>query len=552
MDDSLSICSLNCQGLGDFKKRRDVLKYLRTFNYSIVCLQDTHFTKCTERLVQNEWGYKAVFSSFESNSRGVALLFNNNFEFKIHNKYCDQNGNVLIIDLELSTRRVTLVTIYGPNRDDPVFYTSLFENIYKFNNDGIIIVGDWNLLLNPEIDGYNYKHINNPQARQQVLNFMNHYSFYDVWREENQEERIFTWRRKINNNDLQMGRLDFFLVSESLLNFTCKEKIKSGYRSDHSIIELTLTFNKALSKTKTFWKFNNSLLYNKDFVNEIRNSFLNTKRQYAATPYNLDNIADIENEDFVTIINPQLFLEMILLNARSTSISMSSAIKKKERAKTEYLEKQINELEFNDPILNQDEIIKLKNELKEFREQKLKGSLVRSKAKWIEEGEKPSRYFCNLENRNFVSKRMSSLIDRNNIELLHPQEIKNEVLGFYKKLYSSQETQIENINLNDILKEDTPKLDDFQAMLIEGPITFSEASDTLKKMQSKKSPGSSGFTSEFFKFFWKDLGIFVVNSINFGFIHGELSSSQKEGIITCVPKGNKNKKYIKIGGPFHY
>ena len=33
-------------------------------------------------------------------------------------------------------------------------------------------------------------------------------------------------------------------------------------------------------------------------------------------------------------------------------------------------------------------------------------------------------------------------------------------------------------------------------------------------MKNNKSPGSSGFNVEFFKFFWKDLGTFLVNSIN--------------------------------------
>jgi hypothetical protein len=35
-------------------------------------------------------------------------------------------------------------------------------------------------------------------------------------------------------------------------------------------------------------------------------------------------------------------------------------------------------------------------------------------------------------------------------------------------------------------------------------------------MNNNKSPGSDGFSTEFFKFFWIDLKSFVVNSINFG------------------------------------
>ena len=37
--------------------------------------------------------------------------------------------------------------------------------------------------------------------------------------------------------------------------------------------------------------------------------------------------------------------------------------------------------------------------------------------------------------------------------------------------------------------------------------------------------------------------------MNYGFDHRELSTTQKEGIITCIPKGNKSKKYIKNWRP---
>ena len=44
-----------------------------------------------------------------------------------------------------------------------------------------------------------------------------------------------------------------------------------------------------------------------------------------------------------------------------------------------------------------------------------------------------------------------------------------------------------------------------------------EASSALRKMKNNKSPGSDGFTSEFFKFFWRQLGHFIVRSLNEGF-----------------------------------
>ena len=48
-------------------------------------------------------------------------------------------------------------------------------------------------------------------------------------------------------------------------------------------------------------------------------------------------------------------------------------------------------------------------------------------------------------------------------------------------------------------------------------------------MKNDKSPGLDGFTVEFLKFFWIDLGNFILRSLNFGYKYGNLSRTQKTG-----------------------
>jgi hypothetical protein len=50
---------------------------------------------------------------------------------------------------------------------------------------------------------------------------------------------------------------------------------------------------------------------------------------------------------------------------------------------------------------------------------------------------------------------------------------------------------------------DIPKLSRTESESLEGEITLEEASNTLYKMKSNKSPGFDGFSAEFFKMFWK-------------------------------------------------
>ena len=128
---SVKILSFNCRGLGGIDKRRDVLNFLKQKKFSIYLLQDTHFTANDFHLVRSIWGYEILVSPGRSDSRGVAILFNNNFEFKIKTINRDENGNFLIVHFSSMEIDMLLVTVYGPNKDDPDFYHTLKETIPK-------------------------------------------------------------------------------------------------------------------------------------------------------------------------------------------------------------------------------------------------------------------------------------------------------------------------------------------------------------------------------------------------------------------------------------
>ena len=61
--------------------------------------------------------------------------------------------------------------------------------------------------------------------------------------------------------------------------------------------------------------------------------------------------------------------------------------------------------------------------------------------------------------------------------------------------------------------------------------------------------GSDSYTAEFFKFLFVDVGSFIVRSINCRFSKGEMSVTQRQGIITCIPKEEKKKTLLNNWGP---
>ena len=238
--EGIRILSVNCQGLGNIGKRRDIFDYLCKKNFNIYCLQDTHFTEAQETQIQDMWGYNCYFSSYTSNARGVCILFNNNFEFIIHRKKSDINGNYLALDISIEHQRLTLINLYGPNTDTPIFFETISEIIDDFDNSSYILCGDFNLVINPDLDYYNYVNINNEKARSKLLEIIEHKNLVDPFREIFPNKKRYTWRKR---SPLKQSRLDFFLISDDLLPSLKDSNIESSYRSDHSIINLHLVFN---------------------------------------------------------------------------------------------------------------------------------------------------------------------------------------------------------------------------------------------------------------------------------------------------------------------
>ena len=193
-NNTVRVVSMNCQGLADPQKRRDVFQYLRKKSYCIYLLQDTHFDPKMENCIRAEWGYKCYFASYNSTSRGVAILFNNNFEFSVQKIYKDSAGNYVFTVVKIMDKDFLIISLYGPNRDNPEFYIELEERINETGSENIVIGGDWNLVLNFTLDYCNYKHYNNTKAKEQVENLIINLDLVDIWREIYPETRRYTWR----------------------------------------------------------------------------------------------------------------------------------------------------------------------------------------------------------------------------------------------------------------------------------------------------------------------------------------------------------------------
>ena len=69
-----------------------------------------------------------------------------------------------------------------------------------------------------------------------------------------------------------------------------------------------------------------------------------------------------------------------------------------------------------------------------------------------------------------------------------------------------------------------------------GPLTYEECKTLLETFHNDKAPGETGFTVEFYTYFFDLLGNDLIATFNKAHEKGVLSISQRRGIITLIPK----------------
>ena len=88
----------------------------------------------------------------------------------------------IILEIKIKDQKITLVNLYGPNEDKPMFYEEIKQKIKEIENDNVIICGDFNLVMDPDLNTNNYKYVNNPKARMAVKELFNEQKYPDAWR----------------------------------------------------------------------------------------------------------------------------------------------------------------------------------------------------------------------------------------------------------------------------------------------------------------------------------------------------------------------------------
>ena len=532
------ILSLNVRGIRDQAKRRSIFLYLKDHNSKIYFLQETYSQPEDEIIWKNEWGGEIFFSHGSRHSKGVCILLHPTVQNKIDYLFSDKAGRIVLITCVLNSLKLSLVNIYAPNsQSEQLDFLQNLNNclIDKSEISTLIVGGDWNCTLSKidKIGGTIWKPTN---YRNLILTTMDAFDLVDIQRLRHPRLRKYSYESKV----LKLkSRIDFFLVAKNLTQHVKKSEIYPSIAPDHRAIYISLSWTTEKSRGPGLWKFNNTLLKDEHYVSKIRETYSRTRAFYS-------NLADA-----------RLLWEMLKMETRAATIAYS---KKKAKATTnreleirrqlEILDRNICD-NFNSPniahILNEYEDLKM--ELQSIYEEKGRAAILRSKCRWVEKGERPTKYFFNLEKRNYNRKTITELRTESETVTNNESQILEAIENYYSELYASANNSQEN-NVDEFTEHlKIPKLSDADRDRIEGPLSYEECKKALDTFQNNKAPGEDGFTVEFYMFFFDLLGHDLVASFNAAYDANELTISQRRSVITLIPKEDGSLLELSNWGP---
>lgn len=531
---SIGIATYNCNGLANFSKRNEIFTWLQDKeNVKIFCLQETHSQPENESQWRSEWNGPIHFCHGLSNRRGVMILIKKEVQHTVHSVLTDKVGRWIMLDLTVDSLRINIMNIYAPNEDNPCFFEEIHNVLSAQENNQNIIVGDYNTVLDVSKDRTGMHTFNyHPQALIEIKELIASLDLVDIWRFQNPDSIRYSWRR-----GQQASRIDYFLISFSLLPMVSKCNIGDRFRSDHVIITLQVTTAK-YPCGRGYWKFNQSCLKDPIFVEKTK--------EFIEYFFEVN-----ENSS-----NPHNVWEAFKCAFRGHAIKIGSWKQKMYLMREKTLIGEINELnskldEIQQPSSEMICLVKEKQlELENLYSERVNGIINRARANWMEKGEKCTAHFLRLNRSNAVKKNIMKLYTTEGVSLMAPQDILREEVDYFRTIFSLEKEPEplggQNVNIF------FPHACDYalsvhQQQSCEGAISEEELLDAINSFSSGKSPGIDGIPIEFYKVFFEEIKKPLLESFNFSYNLGFLSETQKEGIITLLLKQDSQGNYKDPG-----
>lgn len=523
----LSFMSWNVKGLNNVVKKKKVMSFIKGKKIDVILIQETHLSLLESQRLGAGWvGYVGA-NGGTSRSRGVAILINRHLQFKCIKQSKDEEGRLLAILCDIQGSKIIIANVYAPNIDDPSFFGQLEKKLLDLGDHPIVLAGDFNEVMDTTLDRSSMSD-RVSKAHTALIEMSKACGLVDVWRLHNPSGRDFTFYSSPHGS---FSRIDFFLISQSLMPSVTSSNIGNIILSDHSPVYFNMMAFTPTVRTPR-WRLNSSLLLDEAFKESVRSQI----NLYIETNIPTAPSAGVAWEALKSFLRGHII--------------QHAAFKKKDNLKKlGDLEKEIQVIESSfktDPSsITLNKLTKLKYDYNTIISQKVEFNLFRARQKYFEEGDKAGKLLARYIKQRETMNAIPVIRDGSGQLSSDPYKINAGFSEYYQNLYSS-----ESITPKDNIKTfltalNLPKVTEHQLKDLDLPITIEEIVGVIKHLPTSKAPGLDGFTSEFYKSFSQELAPLLLNTYNESFNRKILPPSLSEAIITVILKKDKDPSDCK-------
>ena len=514
----LRLITLNVEGLQSPVKRIQVFQTLALAGFDIIALQETHCDASVLDTWKSEWKGPSCWTTFRSNSAGVAFLFHPKNTTQIISTHKDSQGRILRVTVDINNAVLQLVNIYGPNPQSPNHSARFFENIdsYIEPDKPPILLGDFNMVENAFQDRQGgHPHLARHTYGLPALLALNRsYDLLDVWRQHYPQRRQFTWRSRFDNI---CSRLDRIYVPRPFLNLVSNTFIQHFVWSDHDVCGMTFYPPATQKRGRGYWKLNIQYLTHPDYQTLIRDFWREWRGLRGTYPNSLQwwDCGKI----YIKALSIQ-YAQEIFLNRRSRKFDLLDELHQARTfhpadfARIHTLEQALQDLEHE-------------------RNQKL---FIHTHIGVREHNEEPNKFFFNLLKSRQRQSSIDSLITTNGDVVTDQPQILEETVNYFESLYSER-PDVSLDQQQSFLAHIHTVLAAEQKQALERDITLEELRTALFDTNSEKTAGFDGLPYEFYQTFWDILGNDLLQILHVALNdHHQLPFSHTLSVITLLYK----------------
>ena len=481
----VKIITLNVKGINHVIKRQKILSFLKKEKCQIAFLQETHLSDLEHIKLRRSWVGQVFYSSYNSKSRGVAVLLHRCLPFTLDKTISDKEGRYVLLSGYLYGELVVFGCVYAPNSYEAPFIPQLLSDLASFSSPYMLIGGDFNCVLNPCVNMSSPRSASSTKINKMHA-FLNDLDLYDVWRVLHPLDKDYTF---FSNPHQVFSRIDYFFSSRTVLDRIADCTIGIQSISDHSPVAVTIS-PPYRDPSCRHWRLNPALLNNHRFVDFVTRE---CERFF------------VENK--TPDISPSTLWESAKAYIRGAIISYTSAQKKEATKRQLELEEAVHDLEAQFKLASNTYLAKqleaARSALNQLLTQKAESQIFFAKHRLFESGNKPGRLLARLARGKIESNLIPSLLDKHGIRHFKSTEVSKIMKSFYADLYSSDCTSSVEVRRKFLDKIKFPSLSDEQKAALCRPISKDEVSETISDLQGGKVAGPDGFGPHFYKTFCK-------------------------------------------------